>query len=101
MLQGSTVKTDEWRAYGTLSDEGFNHLRVNHSLSFVSAEGIHTQLIESLWSQTKSFLKIKRGMTKQHLQGVLDMYFFLMDARYRGLTPIEFFIQLIQVNEYY
>ena len=32
---GTTIITDCWKAYDCLADEGFVHLKVNHSLNFV------------------------------------------------------------------
>src|SRR5271156_4236966 len=79
----STIKSDEWGAYNSLGKDGYQHLTVNHSLSFVSKSGIHTQLMESVWSQVKSGLKVKRGTSKNHLAGYLDLYSFLCDAKYQ------------------
>jgi transposase-like protein len=31
VVEGSTIKSDEWKAYASLSKEGFTHLTVNHS----------------------------------------------------------------------
>ncbi|KFD46003.1 hypothetical protein M514_13120 [Trichuris suis] len=51
----STIISDDWRAYRRLPQEGYPHLRVNHSVSFVNKSNreIHTQNVESMWSQLK------------------------------------------------
>jgi hypothetical protein len=98
---GSTIKSDEWASYSTLTREGFEHLTVNHSVHYVSDEGVHTQLVESLWSQVKSVLKIKRGTQVQHLAGYLDYHSFLSLAKHRGLTAFDMFLELIQVRKCY
>ncbi|KAE9531221.1 hypothetical protein AGLY_010427 [Aphis glycines] len=44
---GSTVHSDEWRAYGTLKNYGFLHQTVNHSKNFIDPHtGAQTQTIE-------------------------------------------------------
>jgi IS1 family transposase len=97
----SVIKSDEWPAYKRLGKRGFKHLTVNHSVSFVSQDGIHTQLIESVWSQVKSSLKLKRGTSKKHLAGYLDLYSFLCDAKFQNRSPIDLFIQLVQADHCY
>jgi transposase-like protein len=101
VVAGSTVKSDEWGAYKGLGDQGYNHLTVNHSVSFVNSKGVHTQLIESLWAQVKCVLKAKRGTSQNHLPGYLDMFSFQRDAESQSKTSLELFIELIQVDHCY
>ena len=52
---GTTIISDCWKAYNSLSEEGFKHLTVNHSVNFVDPEsGAHTNRIESTWGALKS-----------------------------------------------
>jgi len=66
--QGSTIVTDEWRAYGAALRNlpEFTHLTVNHSFNFVDPDdpSIHTQSVESFWSHCKKDLRRKNGINK-------------------------------------
>jgi hypothetical protein len=101
IAEGSTIKSDEWAAYSSLNDEGFKHLTVNHSIQFVNNSGIHTQLIESTWSQIKSILKVKRGTSKDFLPGYLDFYSFLMLAKHKKMSTFNAFLEIIQAGSCY
>lgn len=71
--EGSTVQSDEWRAYRNLSELGFDHNTVNHSVEFVNhMDGTHTQCIESYWSKQKLRIKAKKGVFGDALQSFLD-----------------------------
>jgi hypothetical protein len=98
---GTLIKSDEWGAYESLDTEGFDHLTVNHSVLFVSAAGVHTQSIESLWSRIKDITKARKGSSKEHLPGFLDYYSFLSEAKHLDKKPLDLFFQLIQVNKCY
>lgn len=52
---GSTIHTDEWRAYNELARCGYIHRTVNHSRKFVAADGIHTQRIEASWRPMRRY----------------------------------------------
>ena len=58
----STIFSDQWKAYNTLSYYGFNHYTVNHSRNFVEPNtGANTQKIEGTWNIIKQFLD-KNGL---------------------------------------
>ena len=49
----SIIISDCWKAYDALKDMDFEHLKVNHSVQFVSDDGNHTNKIEGHWRQAK------------------------------------------------
>lgn len=71
--RGSTIISDDWRAYRVLPQFGYRHYTVNHSRSFVDPQtGAHTQHIERAWRTYKEQVWRLRGnrteeMLHQHL----------------------------------
>ena len=54
IAEGTTIISNCWSSYNCLSDQGFEHLTVNHTYNFVDPNTLaHTQNIESLWWQIK------------------------------------------------
>ncbi|GFY19818.1 mitotic-spindle organizing protein 2A [Trichonephila clavipes] len=71
VLPGTTIISDCWASYNCLKDEGFQHLKVNHSLTFVCpVTGAHTNSIEGSWSGIKRFL----GNTTHRTEDMFDSY---------------------------
>ena len=58
---GSVIVTDEWAAYGCLTEAGYEHHTVNHTENYVDpVSGYHTQGIERAWVDAKAWLKRSR-----------------------------------------
>ncbi|XP_073996546.1 uncharacterized protein [Rhodnius prolixus] len=69
ILPGSTIYSDCWKSHDCLADEGFKHLKVNHSLNFKDPKtGVHTNAIEGTWSS------IKRQLPTRTVTGQFDSY---------------------------
>ncbi|XP_023809018.1 uncharacterized protein LOC111947104 [Oryzias latipes] len=70
---GSTIMSDEWRAYRILPALGYKHFTVNHSQFYVNPQnGAHTQHIERAWRTYKEQVWRLRGnqtedMLRDHL----------------------------------
>ena len=75
---GSTIISDEWRAYSKLSDLGYKHLTINHSENFADPVNplIHTQNIERLWEDVKAWV-LKAGIRKQFFRQYFSRYLFI------------------------
>jgi IS1 family transposase len=55
---GSTIHSDQWAAYRTLSSLGYHHVAINHREIFVDPEsGATTNHVEAFWSRIKRRLK--------------------------------------------
>ena len=54
---GTTIISDEWRAYNDIGISGYTHQTVNHSVNFVNpSSGAHTNGVEGYWSCTKRMM---------------------------------------------
>ncbi|GFX64144.1 mitotic-spindle organizing protein 2A [Trichonephila clavipes] len=71
VLPGSTIISDCWMAYKCLSDNGFKHLEVSHSVCLKDPDTVaHTNSIGGTWLAIKRFL---RNHTS-HAEGMFDHY---------------------------
>ena len=91
---GTTIMTDEWRAYTALNDHGFQHLTVNHSIHFVHPEtGANTQRMENVWAQAKQKIKQSKGIRHEFLH--LYLVEFLWRRKFGGDCAFTTFIDRI------
>ncbi|KCZ75002.1 hypothetical protein H311_04027, partial [Anncaliia algerae PRA109] len=75
VLPGSIVITDGWKGYNFLrNDMNYRHYFVNHSISFITMEGHHTNTIEGTWNGIKLNIPV-RHRTKLFLQN--DLFEFI------------------------
>jgi len=78
---GSTIHSDCWKAYDRLGENGYTHLTVNHSVTFVEGD-VHTNKIEGLWKHAKD-----RVPKTHRKQSMMDGY--LAEFCYRRLRSGE------------
>ncbi|GFW41375.1 DDE_Tnp_IS1595 domain-containing protein [Trichonephila clavipes] len=73
VLPATSIISDCWASYNCLEDEDFQHLKVNHSLTFVCpVTGAHTNSIEGSWSGIKRFL----GNMTHRTEDMFDSYLY-------------------------
>ncbi|XP_025158751.1 uncharacterized protein LOC112589480 [Harpegnathos saltator] len=87
ILPRTTIISDCWKSYNCLSNEGFQHLTVNHSYNFVDPEsGVHTQHIERVWREVRRNIPRYGSTREYHALGYLCEFLFK-----RALERIENF----------
>ncbi|GFV45856.1 uncharacterized protein TNCV_2322161 [Trichonephila clavipes] len=75
VVQGSVIISDCWKDYNFLSHEGYQHFRVNHSLTFkVPETGAHTNSIEEMWSAIKRSLRNHAAHVEDEFDHHLEEY---------------------------
>ena len=75
VLPGTEVHSDDWAAYRRLQlfPNVNRHRVVVHAHNFVDPRtGVHTQEVESAWSQLKLGQKRRKGLRRGDLQSYLD-----------------------------
>ena len=69
------INHDGLATYACLHDEGYEHAEVNHSVEFVTDEGVHTNTIEGLWGLVKQRISYMHGLPSlESLAAHLDEY---------------------------
>ena len=100
VLPGTTVWSDEWRAYSQINQiPGLTHGVVNHSQTFVAPSGANTQTIESYWNRVKTNIKRMKGVTGEQLPSHLDE--FMWRERYGECSVAAFYNILKHIAELY
>lgn len=78
---GSELHTDEYNAY-KFTRKFWKHKSVNHSVEYVSAEGIHTNSVEGFWSLLKRGIKGNfHFVTKKYLENYVTEFEFRYNNR--------------------
>ncbi|KAH7815459.1 putative Uncharacterized transposase-like protein [Monocercomonoides exilis] len=73
-IPGSTIYSDEWKAYSSLSSLGYDHHTVCHKYNFVDPEsGICTNLIESTWSSFRKSLP-RNGIKEKYIDDFVTSF---------------------------
>jgi transposase-like protein len=92
--EGSTVVTDEWKAYNNLPEK-FEHLTVNHNKG-VYVDGIaYTNTLEGFWSLFKrGVIGIYHSISKKHTDKYVDEFEFRYNSR--GISEVDRFNLFLQ-----
>jgi transposase-like protein len=90
----STLITDGYNAYKKISNRGYEHKTVNHSMGeYVSEEDIHTNTIESFWATLKrGIYGVYHSVSRKYLQLYINEFSF----RYNNKNNLNVFDALIK-----
>lgn len=96
-LPGTTILTDQWRSYNQLSNLGYVHNAVNHSLFFRDpVTGVHTNTIEGMWAHAKTKFRKLHGTSAALHES------YLSEFVWRRKFPQRQFEHLVsQITDYY
>ncbi|HLA44229.1 MAG TPA: IS1595 family transposase [Aggregatilineales bacterium] len=91
VARGTQVYTDEYNIYSRLTEWGYHHQTVNHSLGEYARDEdgdgfheIHVNTMEGVWSLLRSWLRPHRGISQEKLPLYLGFFEFIHNARLRG-----------------
>jgi len=82
LKEGSTLVTDEWKAYRGMH-MSYDHRMVNHAgKQYVSEEGYSTNNVENFWSHLKrGLIGVYHQVSSKHLQKYCDEFTFRFNNR--------------------
>lgn len=76
ILPETTIYSDSWRAYNSISQHNYIHFSVNHSENFVDpVSGCHTQNIERVWRDMRGAIP-RYGINDKHFKCYLAEFLF-------------------------
>ena len=79
---GAEIHTDQFTSYHWLQYSEFVHKKVNHSVEYVSKDGIHTNGIENVWSLFKrGIVGVYHKVSAKYLDLYLDEFSFRFSNR--------------------
>tara|TARA_R110002072_G_scaffold120755_4_gene254053 strand:+ start:355 stop:1212 length:858 start_codon:yes stop_codon:yes gene_type:complete len=90
---GSTISSDEWRAYRNLRHTGYKHQTVNHSAKEWVRGEVHTNTIEGFWAMLKRSIRGTHiHVSQKHLDKYLGEFEYRFNMRDR---PQTMFVRLL------
>ncbi len=79
---GSEIHTDEYKSYKQFKTF-YNHKTVNHSIEYVSRQGVHCNGVESFWALLKRGIKGQfHHISKKYLQRYINEFEYRFNNRF-------------------
>ena len=89
VAKGTTMSTDEYKAYNQLIKAGYKHIRVKHSVREYVKGKAHTNTLEGFWSHFKSGITgTHRSVSKKYMHAYLKEFEFRYNRRNHGPQAI-------------
>jgi transposase-like protein len=102
VASGTLIYTDEYNIYNRLTQWGFDHKTVNHSIGEYARDEdgdgfheVHVNTIEGLWSLLRSWLRPHRGISQSKLPIYLGFFEFTHNVRRRGKALLPSLLELL------
>ncbi|XP_050323220.1 uncharacterized protein LOC126755008 [Bactrocera neohumeralis] len=97
--EGTTIKTDFWRAYECLPEYGYIHKKVNHSdpaNPFIAEDGTNTQRIESHWRVVKRFFYKDNYNNPANFADVIVEFLWRREMQKKNADPFNALLAVIK-----
>ena len=90
---GSRVVSDQYKSYSPVTQLGYKHSQINHSLGKYVNGDIHTNTIEGFWSQFKrSVHGTYHAVSPKYLQNYLDEFAWRYSFRHSEIHFFHLFV---------
>jgi transposase-like protein len=98
VLPATTIFTDEYPAYNTVSEgRRYTHKRIKHSEKVYVVGTVHTNTVEGFWSLIKRGIGgVYHSVSQKYLQSYLDEYSFRYNRRFDTQPMFTSFLHQIQ-----
>ena len=105
ITKGALIYTDEYNIYNRLSEWGFEHKTVNHSIGEYARDEdgdgfheVHVNTIEGVWSLLRSWLRPHRGISQSKLPIYLGFFEFTHNMRQRGKALLPALLEVLLIT---
>lgn len=102
IVPGTLIFTDEYNIYARLTQWGYEHKTVNHSLGEYARDEdgdgfheVHVNTMEGFWSLLRSWLRPHRGISQEKLPFYLSFFQFTHNLKVRGKRLLHSLLELL------
>jgi transposase-like protein len=102
IAENTLIYTDEYNIYNRLTEWGYSHKTVNHSMGEYARDEdgdgfheVHVNTMEGFWSLLRSWLRPHRGISQTHLPLYLSFFEFSHNAKKRGKHLLPSMLELL------